>query len=187
VRLFIVGIALLLTTAASAQTRWTLSAGPEWTSTLKTGHFYGGRLRAEYDLITSTSPFRLRVEAGGFWSPTQSYFGNLIDGSYYYGASQSVDLSFGLSAALTPLPRARLAPYVVMAVVARQRWWHGFDSFRNPDGSLAWNSPVTSWTRGDMLFTPGIGIRARIGGHTFQLEMRHYEHRSLTLGTNLPF
>src|SRR6267378_306139 len=96
--LLVLAFAFFLATNSAAQTptRWTLSAGPEWSSTLRTGHFYGGRLRAEYDLITPTSPFRLRLEAGGFWSPTQSYFGNRIDGSYYYGASQSVDLSCGL-------------------------------------------------------------------------------------------
>src|SRR2546426_5643223 len=70
-RLLIVGAALLfsVSTTAAAQSRWTLSAGPEWTGTLSNGHFYGGRLRAEYDLITPTSPFRLRLEAGTFWSP----------------------------------------------------------------------------------------------------------------------
>src|SRR5437899_6331104 len=126
--LLILCVACLLARNSAAQTptRWTLSAGPEWSSTLKTGHFYGGRMRAEYDLIAPTNPFRLRLEAGTFWSPTQSYFGSLIDGSTYYGAKQSVDLTFGLSAALTPLPRARLAPYVLMGVLARQRWTHGF-------------------------------------------------------------
>ncbi len=186
-RLFIVSIALLLTTTVgAAQTRWTLSAGPEWTPTVS-GQFWGGRLRAEYDLTRPTSPFRLRLEAGTFWSPTQSFFASYLDGSSYGGFKQSVDLTIGLSAAISPLPRARFSPYIMMGVYARQSWSHGANSFRNADGSLAWSSPERSRTYGDLLAQVGIGIRARIGGHTFQLEMRNFGTRSLTLGKNLPF
>jgi hypothetical protein len=189
VRLFIVGAALhfLTTTVAAGQSRWTISAGPEWTPTFGSGHFYGGRLRAEYDLIKPTSPFRLRFETGTFWSPTQSFFGSYIDGSSVYGFKQSMDLTVGLSAAISPLPRARFSPYVMMGVQARQTWSHGANSFTNPDGSLAWNEPERSRTYGDVLWQAGIGMRARIGGRMFQLEMRHFSRQSLTLGTNLPF
>ncbi len=188
-RLLVVGAALLfsVSTTAAAQSRWTFSAGPEWTGTLSNGYFYGGRLRAEYDLITPTTPFRLRLEAGTFWSPTQSYFASYLGGSSIYGFHQAADLTVGLSAAIAPLPRARFSPYVMLGVYARQKWSHGADSFRNPDGSFAWNDLERSRTFGDVLFQPGIGIRARIGGHMFQLEMRHYAQRSLTLGTTLPF
>ena len=186
-RLLIAGAALLFATTAGAQTRWTFSVGPEWTTTMSNGHFYGGRVRAEFDIIKPTSPFRLRLEAGGFWSPTQSFFGSYLDGSSVYGSKQSVDLTFGMSAAIAPVPRARFAPYVLMGIYARQSWSHGANAFRNPDGSLAWNDPERSRTFGDVLLQPGIGIRARIGGRMFQLEMRHFAHRSLTLGTNLPF
>jgi len=187
-----VALSFVFGTAAAQDTlptpsRWTFSVGPEWTLTPSNGHFFGGRLRAEYDLIAPTSPFRLRLEAGGFWSPTQGYFGSLSDGSTYYGVHQSMDVTFGLNVALAPLPRARFAPYVSLALLAVQRWDHGSDTFRNPDGSFAWNIPAATWTRGDLMFAAGIGMRARIGGRVFQLEMRQFRRRSLMLGTNLPF
>src|SRR6266516_1950462 len=58
----VLGVALLLSRNSAAQTpsRWTFSAGPEWTRTFGGANFYGGRLRAEYDLLTPTKPFRLR-------------------------------------------------------------------------------------------------------------------------------
>jgi len=186
---FVLGVALLLSRTSAAQTpsRWTFSAGPEWTTTFGGGHFYGGRLRAEYDLLTPTKPLRLRLEAGTFWSPTQFFFANYLDGSSVYGFNQAVDLTLGLSAALSPLPRARFSPYVMLGVYARQTWSHGANSFRNPDGSFAWNDLERSRTVGDILAQVGIGIRARVGGRMFQVEMRQFSRRSLTLGTHLPF
>jgi len=173
--------------AAQAPSRWTLSAGPEWTPSPSNSRFYGGRLRAEYDLLTPTSPFRLRLDAGTFWSPTQSYYASYLDGSSTFGFDQTVDLTFGLSAAVAPLPRARFSPYVMLGLYARQSWSHRATSFSNPDGSLAWNVPENSRTYGDLLAQTGIGFRARIGDRMFQLEMRRFRRRSLTLGTNLPF
>src|SRR5437762_14309682 len=108
-RLFVIGAALVLASPVAAQSRWTFSAGPEWTPTFG-GHFYGGRLRAEYDLLTPTKPLRLRLEAATFWSPTQNYFATYLDGSSVYGFNQAVDLTLGLSAALSRLPRARFSP-----------------------------------------------------------------------------
>ena len=185
----VLGVALLLSRNSAAQTpsRWTFSAGPEWTRTFGGANFYGGRLRAEYDLLTPTKPFRLRLEAATFWSPTQSFFATYLDGSSVYGFNQSVDLTLGLSGALSPLPRARFSPYVMLGVYARQTWSHGANSFRNPDGSFAWNDLERSRTVGDILAQVGIGIRARVGGRMFQVEMRQFSRRSLTLGTHLPF
>lgn len=186
-RLFIIGAALLfMTTAASAQTRWTFSAGPEW-SPLTNGSFYGARIRAEYDLIKPTGPLRLRFETGGFWSPTQNFYGKyFIDSGTFGGTRQVFDLTFGLSAALTPLPKARFSPYLVMAVVARQSWRRQ-SVWRQSPGSAPQYFPLTTASLGDVLLQPGIGIRARIAGRVFQLELRHYDHLSLTLGTHLSF
>ncbi len=191
-RLIIAGVAFVLcTTTAVAQqpSRWTVSAGPEWTP-LNYSHFFGGRLRAEYDLIAPTSPFRLRLEAGTFWSPSQGYAANFIDGSSVVGSKQIADLTLGISAAFTPLPRAWISPYLTMAALARQDWSRGSAVLRNPDGSLASTYAQQSQTRGEIFLAPGIGIRARIAGHMF-LEMRSLQavgnRRSVTFGTTLPF
>ena len=184
-RLFLVGAALFLITAtATAQSRWTVSAGPEWT---RFGPFYGGRVRAEYDLTKPTSPLRLRLEGGGFWSPTQSFSGSytIVPGTFS-STRQTVDLSFGLSVALTPLPKARFSPYVVMAAVARQSWrrWTLWQQFDGSEPRLSYGSG----SAGDLLLQPGLGIRARLGSRTLQLEVRRYEHSySATIGMQLPF
>ncbi|HJS44010.1 MAG TPA: hypothetical protein VJ755_11105 [Gemmatimonadales bacterium] len=173
------------TTIAAAQSRWTLSAGPEWTPFVS-GPFYGGRVRAEYDLTKPTGPLRLRLEGGGFWSPTQDFSGSyVIAGGTFAGARQTFDLSFGLSAALTPLPNARFSPYVVVAGVARQSWKRE-SIWRQYTGSAPQFNQGT-FSTGDLLLQPGVGIRARIASRMFQLEWRHYDYRSLTLGTRLPF
>jgi hypothetical protein len=187
-RLFIVGVAtLLLVPSAAAQSRWTVSAGPEWTP-LSSGTFYGARVRAEYDLIKPTGPLRLRFEAGGSWSPTQSYYGSysIPDLGTFGGTRQILDLQFGLSAALTPLPRARFSPYVVMAVVARQSWRRGSGWAQTPGAPV--QNYRSTYSAGDILLQPGIGIRARIAGRMFQVEMRRAEHsNALLIGTSLPF
>src|SRR6266581_6021246 len=81
VRLFIVGCLLLLSSGAAAQSRWTLSAGPEWAPYYGANQFIGGRVRGEYDLLVPTKPLRLRLELGGYWEPSQTYSFNFIDGS----------------------------------------------------------------------------------------------------------
>ncbi len=189
-RLFIVGAALLfsVSTTAAAQSRWTFSAGPEWSGVGNNSHIYGGRLRAQYDLLRPDRPLRLHLEFGGRWEPTQSYFNTLSDGSNFGGVNQSVDLTFGLGVAVAPLPRARFAPYVTFAMLARQRWWQGSYWFQNLNGSYAWNAPQHSSTRGDIIAALGLGTRVRLGGRMFQLEMRQiYGSNSVLLGTNLPF
>ena len=180
-RLFIAGLALLFTTSASAQSRWTLSAGPEWTP-----GFMGGRVRGEYDLITPTKPLRLRLELGAYWEPSQTYAYNYVflDGGVA-GWKQSVDLTFGFSAAFTPIPRARIAPYVTFGVLARQSWKNGSQFFYR--GGTTTLSTI-SGTAGDIVVPLGVGLRARIAGHMFQVEMRKFEHaHALMIGTNLPF
>jgi hypothetical protein len=187
-RLFIVFVvSFVVASTGAAQSRWTFSAGPEWTP-FANGRFYGGRVRVEYDMINPTSPLRLRLETGGFWSPTQSYNGSfVIAGGTFGGERQVFDLTFGLSAAITPLPKARFSPYVVMAAVARQSWTRGSGWVQYP-GSAPQYFPQATNSVGDLLLQPGIGIRARVARRVFQLEWRHFEHIStLTLGTHLPF
>lgn len=187
-RLFIVSVLLSLLPAsiATAQTRWVLSVGPEWTAT-NGGYFFGGRLRGEYDLISPESPFRLRAEVGGYWEPTQSYNGRLIDGTTLGGQNQTADIAFGLAAAITPVPKARVAPYLTLGVLARQMWRHGWGSQRSPDGAYSFHE--RSRTLGGIIIPVGVGIRARIAGRMFQVEMRTFDYarNSVTLGTNLPF
>ena len=178
----LLGAALLFTTtAASAQTRWTLSAGPEW------GTSVGGRVRGEYDLIKPDRPVRLRFEFGGYWEPTQNYFGTyaISENGSYMGSGQAIDLGIGVTASLTPLPRARFAPYVSIGVLARQVWAHGWNSITTPDTNTY---AKYSTTNGQMIAPYGLGVRARLGAHVFQVEMRKVEHRTaLLVGTSLPF
>jgi len=187
-RLFIIGAALLFTTtAASAQSRWTLSAGPEWTPNF--GGFIGGRVRGEYDLIRPTKPFRLRMELGGYWEPSQNFDGRYVDGSTVAGYKQSMDLMFGLSAAVTPVPRARVAPYLTFGVLARQSWKHGSTWFW-PAGGGTGRVYSTAGTMGDIVFPVGLGVRASIASRMFQVEIRRFQGQqtsALMIGTSLPF
>ncbi len=188
-RLFIVGVALLVSTTAAAQTRWTLSAGPEWTPYFSTSDFIGGRVRGEYDLITPTKPLRLRLELGGYWEPSQTYVVDRIDGSTVAGWKQSMDLTFGISASFTPVPGARVAPYLTIGALARQAW-KNVSTFYFPAGNGTPTVGRASGTAGDMVFPLGVGLRARIAGHMFQVEMRQFRQQhstALTVGSNLPF
>ncbi len=180
-RLFVIGAALVLASPVAAQSRWTLSAGPEWWTSV------GGRVRGEYDLIKPDRPVRVRFELGGYWEPTQNYFGTYVvrENGSYLGSRQAVDLAFGVTASLTPLPRARVAPYVSIGVLARQVWAHGWNSITTPDTNT---SATYSGTIGQMIAPYGLGVRARLGAHLFQVEMRRVEHRTaLLVGTSLPF
>jgi len=183
-RLLIVCVALLSATSAAAQSRWTLSAGPEWTSNL--GGFIGGRVRGEYDLMRPTKPLRLRLELGGYWEPTQNYSGTyVLAGGSFAGSRQSVDLTFGVSASLTPLPRARVAPYVTFGVLGQQLWAHGDYFITTADTNT---NGTFSGSLGRIIVPFGLGIRGRLGSRMLQVEIRRSEHRTaLMIGTSLPF
>ena len=188
-RLLIVApVLLLFTTTSAAQSRWTLSAGPEWEPYVG-GQFLGGRMRGEFDLLKPDKPLRLRLELGGYWEPTQERFAvSVIDGSMYNRTRQTVDLSLGLSAAITPLPRARFAPYLSLGILARQSWIRGQDTRWPPSGQPT--TALFSGTLGDFAYPAGVGMRARIAGRMLQFELRRFlgEHRrALTVGTSLPF
>ena len=186
-RLFIVGTALLfsISTTAAAQSRWTFSAGPEWEQ-FPQSKLWGLRLRAEYDLTKPTSIFGLRLEGGARWGPTQGYF--FESGPFRVrGSEQRMDLMLGLSGGLSPFPRARFSPYVTMGIFGRQKWMQG-SSFDYDSTKLSWDAPYSSSTNGDIMGTLGVGVRARLAGRSFQLELRRvHSYNGLTFGTRLPF
>ena len=187
-RLFVVGVALLfITTTAAAQTRWTFSAGPEWGRVTPTTSLWSMRLRAEYDLTRPNSVFGLRLEGGARWSPTQSYFYSR-DSISRGGTEQRNDVMLGVSAFLSPIPRARVAPYVTMGIFGRQLWTHGSSFFEDRLTRYSASSPEHTLSRGDIIAALGVGLRAQLGGRSFQLELRRiYDHNGLTFGTRLPF
>lgn len=172
--------------------RWTLSTGPEW------GYpsLWGLRVRADYDLVGRTSPVRLRLQAGALWGPTQRFYRATGAGSVFYGSDQTVDLTFGVVAAISPVPRARISPYLTMGVLASQAWSHGWSAARNAGGEVFGYRAEGTRMSGDIIITPGLGIRANIGGRSFQIEVRRLYGRnsdafgmrnSLTFGTTVPF
>jgi hypothetical protein len=183
-------LAVSFISTAAAQTvpspsRWTLSAGPSWR--FNSTELWGMRFRANYDLIKPYRPLQLRLEVGGLWGPTHSFLRSYTDGPIVLGQDQTVDLAFGLSASLSPLPRARLAPYVTFGVLARQVWSHGWEV---PDGPLGLYGSTTpqSVTFGEIVSTFGFGVRARLGGRPLEIEYRILgHHQSVTIGTRLPF
>ena len=184
----VVGFAFLLSSNGAAQTpsRWTFSAGPEWVKVTPTTRLWGMRLRAEYDLTKPTGVFGLRLEGGARWGPTQSYFyesGTRSEG----GTEQGMDLMLGVSGGLSPFPRARFSPYFTMGIFGRQTWSRG-SFFVHDSTFLSYDAPYRAFTRGDIIGTLGAGLRARLGGRSFQLELRRvYGRNGLSFGTRLPF
>ena len=186
-RLFIVSAALLfsLSTTAVAQSRWTVSAGPEFMRWDPRVHMWGMRVRAEYDLTKPASVFGLRLEGGVLWSHPQSW--HVESGAPRQGGvDQTTDIMLGLSGAITPFPKARVSPYISLGVFGRQVWRHG--SFFIHDPTLpSYESSYLRSSRGVMA-TLGLGLRVRLAGRSFQLELRAIQdHSDLTLGTRLPF
>jgi len=188
-RLFISGVALVLcTTTVLAQepSRWTISAGPEWAKASPSSRLWGVRLRAEYDLTKPSSVFGLRLEGAARWGPSQTYFYESGPRSQS-GFLQSSDVMLGLSGAISPFPRARLTPYVTMGIYGRQTWTRGSVSVYDTT-MRSWNSSSFGASRGDFMGALGVGLRGRLGGRSFQLELRRiYSNNGLTFGTRLPF
>ena len=122
-RLFIVGALLLLSSTAAAQSRWTVSAGPEWNRSwiAPLERTLGVRTRAEYDLTRPNNVFGLRFETSARWSPAHGY--SRSSGSDAWGGTvQSFDLMLGFNASVSPMPRARVSPYVTVGVYGVQQW-----------------------------------------------------------------
>jgi len=182
-RLVIVGVALLFTTSAAAQSRWTLSTGPEWSRGIPEIRTWGARLRAEYDLTRPNSVFGLRLEGGARWNPTQSYF--FSDGiGTWSGTEQQFDVLLGFNASLARIP-GPLTPFASFGIFGRQEWTTGSRSFGLSSSSSGFRG---STTRGDIIGSFGLGLRARVVRQSFQIEYRRlYDHNGLTFGTRLPF
>ena len=188
--LLVLSIALLLASApaaAQAPSRWTLSAGPSWPNGMRS--LWGLRFRANYDLTNPNRPLRLHLEAGGLWGPTHSYFRSYeVIGGGAYGQDQTFDVAFGLSASLSPVPRARLSPYLTAGVLARQVWRHGWTVFSDASGFSSGSTTPKTLTYGQFVVPLGVGVRARLGGRPFQIEYRLLDmNHSLMFGTRLPF
>jgi hypothetical protein len=189
VALFVVfGTAAAQDTSSTPLTpsRWTLSAGPEFIRWSPSVHLWGMRLRAEYDLTRPNRVFGLRLEGAALWTPTQSYFfqtGSRTQG----GVDQSSDIMLGLAASIAPFPRARVSPYVTLGVFGRQMWRQGSFFVQDPN-LLSYDQQRFGYSRGDIIPTFGLGLRVRLGGRSFQLELRQIrDHGNLTFGTRLPF
>lgn len=182
-------LALCLAVSAAAQSpptpsRWTLSAGGDrWYYP----NVWGLRVRADYDLVGQRSPFRLGLLMGGSWGPSQGFLRSFGDGSYNSGEVQRGDLVFGLTSAVTPLPKARFSPYFTFGVVARQVWRNGTSYWWNTMNAQQ-STVEPSRTYGHITSTWGWGIRMRLRGRMFQLEQRVlHDLHSITFGTSLPF
>lgn len=160
---------------------------PERSMQYGTLQFYGGRLRAEYDLISPNKPLRLRLEVGGYWEPTHNFYTEPTDSTEFLGRAQTTDIAFGMTASLTPVPRARFAPYVTIGLLARQSWANGWSSYTVRFVSNTHRSLAS--TSGQMIFPVGLGIRARLGDRTVQVELRRWEQgrSAIMVGTSLPF
>ncbi len=187
-----VALSFAFGTAAAQDTpptpsRWTFSVGPEWGRVTPATSLWGMRLRAEYDLTRPNRVLGLRLEGGARWGPTQSYFYEQNSISFG-GTEQRTDLMLGLSASLSPIPNAPLAPYAALGIFGRQLWTQGSGFFRDRSTSYFQTSPKRSLSRGDIIASLGVGLRARLGGRSFQLELRRiYGYNGLTFGTRLPF
>jgi hypothetical protein len=191
-RVPIAGVVLLfVTSTAAAQSRWTFSAGPEWTGVAPKTYVWGMRLRAEYDLTRPARIFGLRLEGAALWSPTQSYFNSGSSPGYTYslgGTEQRADLMLGVTGSFSPLPRARFAPYATMGIYGRQQWTYGSRFYNSSLTGSYGGGPPSTMSRGDIIGAVGLGLRMRIAGHAFQLEYRRIHGSSgLTFGTRLPF
>jgi len=139
------------------------------------------RLRAEYDLTKPNRVFGMRLETGALWSPNQGflYFDGASTGAV---AQQKLDLMLGVNVSASPIPHARVAPYITAGVFGRQVWTNG-SSYRS-NGTYA----TSTYTRGDIIGTLGVGLRLRFGGHALQVELRRlHTGNGLTIGTRLPF
>jgi hypothetical protein len=183
-RFLIISVAVLTTaTTAAAQSRWTLSTGPEWSRGIPALRTWGARFRAEYDLTPPSSVFGLRLEGGARWNPTQSYL--FSDGiGTLSGTDQQFDLMLGFNASLAPIP-GPLSPYASFGTLARQQWTQG-------SRTLSVDEPMTRSMRWyphlDIVGSLGVGLRGRLFSRSFQVEYRRlYDHNGLTFGTRLPF
>ena len=171
--------------------RWFVSGGFGWSG----GHkqFKGLHLGAEYHLTPVERVFGLRMHLGAFWTPTQYFHIPTLKygpGSTFEGYSQVMHFDLGVTASLTPWPRARVSPYVFGGVAALQQWAHGTGSYyRRADGSVAEIRGPGATTSGEVGPVIGAGVRFRAGGRLLRFEIRKLPGIRSTygVGTSLHF
>src|SRR2546430_16318704 len=83
--------------AAQAPSRWTLSAGPEWTPSPSNSRFYGGRARAGDDPLPPPRPVWLGVGGGNFFLPAPGFYKVYFYWSSGFGFRQKIDITIRLS------------------------------------------------------------------------------------------
>jgi hypothetical protein len=146
--------------------------------------------RVEYAPGGIQRPLSFRLEAGFRWMPTWriSRATVLYDADRFEGEGQSADIAVGLTAAVSPFPRGRFAPYVIGGVLAVQDWQRSQGFFMSSIAGVTQVEPPRSSTRGGVHLVGGLGLRARLFGESVRFEARHY-HRTnaFTVGWGLHF
>jgi hypothetical protein len=145
--------------------------------------------RVEYAPLGVERPLSFRLEAGFRWTPAHRFStSNLIDGNWHQDVAKGADVAVGATAVLSPSPKGKLAPYVLGGVLAVQEWYSSRSMLPpTPSGSDTGVIPQrTSW--GAFHLVGGLGLRARMLGHSFHLEARRYNYTTaFTVGSSLTF
>jgi hypothetical protein len=156
----------------------------------RSGTLSGLQLGAQY-YLRHDRWLGLRIEAAGYWSPTQSFSSTYTVGDLggYQGSGRTTGFHLGVAAVASPLPRGRISPYVVFGPSRFQSWHSEQGEYLNRDGSSAELVPPHTWYRAELRLVRGIGVRLRLGDRPLDLEYRSYGgHMSAyTLGTTLHF
>jgi len=145
--------------------------------------------RVEYAPLGVERALSVRLEAGFRWTPAHRFStSNLIDGNWHRDVAKSADLAVGATAVLSPSPKGKFAPYVLGGVLAVQDWynvrsmlvpWHS-------DSDTGIIPQRTSW--GAFHLVGGLGLRTRMLGQSFHLEVRRYNYTTaFTVGSSLTF
>jgi hypothetical protein len=168
-----------------------LAVGPTWNENLT-----GLLLRTQYAIVPGRW-FGLRVEAGGRWTPTQTFSEPMVlneAGAQRAGIAQAADIHLGLSATLTAPLSQVVSPYLVLGVAAVQTWSSGtyfYEPPNGPPGVAYFPVSSSSWTRGEIAGIGGLGIRMRLGDRLVQVETRYLAGSAhmydVTLGTVMRF
>jgi hypothetical protein len=145
--------------------------------------------RLEYAPLGVERPLTFRLEAGFRWTPAHRFStSNLIDGNWHQDVAKGADFAVGATAVLSPTPKGKFAPYVLGGVLAVQEWYSSRSMLvSSPSGSDTGVIPQrTSW--GAFHLVGGLGLRARMLGHSFHLEARRYNYTTaFTVGSSFTF
>jgi hypothetical protein len=156
----------------------------------RSGTVSGLQLGAQYYLRRDRW-LGLRMEAAGYWSPTQRFSSsyNIGDLGSFEGSGGTAGFHLGLAVIASPLPRGRISPYVLFGPTRFQSWHTEQGEYLNQDGTSARLVPPHSWYQAQLRWARGIGLRLRLGDRPFELEYRSYGRgsRTYSLGTSLRF